>query len=168
MTENVAIEKYFHLGYDYKTITDLLLVHHGITMSVRTLKRRLKTNNLGKKKINVDEDLVRNIIRSKMQGPGQLAGYRKMWHILRIKHHVHAPRRLVAQILHELDPDGSKARKRNKLHRRIYQSHGPNQCWHIDGEKLVVSNLFSFYPFYDHSKPCLSLHFWLKPFSYEE
>ncbi|XP_067037606.1 uncharacterized protein [Acropora muricata] len=133
VTENVAIEKYFHLGYDYKTITDLLLVHHGITMSVRTLKRRLKSNNLGKKKINVDEDLVRNIIRSEMQGPGQLAGYRKMWHILRIKHHVHAPRRLVAQILHELDPDGSKARKRNKLHRRIYQSHGPNQCWHIDG-----------------------------------
>ena len=63
MTENVAIEKYFHLGYDYKTITDLLLVHHGIT-----LKRRLKTNNLGKKKINVDEDLVRNIIRSEMCG----------------------------------------------------------------------------------------------------
>lgn len=84
-----------------------LLVHHGITVSVRTLKRRLKSNNLGKKKINVDEDLVRNIIRSEMQGPGQLAGYRKMWHILRIKHHVHAPRRLVAQILHELDPDGT-------------------------------------------------------------
>ena len=92
MIENVAIEKYFHLGYDYKTITDLLLVDHGITMSVRTLKRRLKSNNLGKKKINVDEDLVRNIIRSEMQGPGHLAGYRTMWHILRIKHHVHTPR----------------------------------------------------------------------------
>ena len=54
-----------------------------------------------KKKINVDEDLVQNIVRIEMQGPGQLASYRKMWHILRLKHHVHAPRRLVAQILHE-------------------------------------------------------------------
>lgn len=115
----------------------MLQVHHGISMSVRTLKRRLQSYNLVKRKINVDEDLVRNIIRREMQGPGQLAGYRKMWHILRLKHHVHAPRKLVAQILHELDPDASKARKRNKLHRRIYQSHGPNQCWHIDGEILV-------------------------------
>lgn len=124
------------MGYNYKTITDLLQVHHGISMSVRTLKRRLQSYNLVKRKMNVDEDLVRNIIRSEMQEPGQLAGYRKMWHILRLKHHVHAPRKLVAQILHELDPDASKARKRNKLHRRIYQSHGPSQCWHIDGEIL--------------------------------
>lgn len=131
------IEKYFHLGYNYKTITDLLQVHHGISMSVRTLKRRLQSYNLVKRKINVDEDLVRNIIRSEMQGPGQLAGYRKMRHILRLKHHVHAPRKLVAQILHELVPDASKARKRNKLHRRMYRSHGPSQCWHIDGEILV-------------------------------
>ena len=117
-----------------------------------------------KRKINVDEDLVRNIIRSEMQGPGQLAGYRKMWHILRLKHHVHAPRKLVAQILHELDPDASKARKRNKLHRRIYQSHGPNQCWHIDGEIFVYKkkqafNIFLFSPFFN-GKPCSSLHFY--------
>ena len=166
MVESVVIEKYFHLGYDYKTITDLLQVYHGISMSVRTLKRRLQSDNVVKKKINVDEDLIRNIIRSEMQGPGQLAGYRKMWHILRIKHHVHAPRRLGTQIL---DPDGSKARKTNKLHHRIYQSHGPYQCWHIDGEKLVVSNyyLFTFNPFYD-SKPCLSLHFCLKALSYDQ
>lgn len=167
MIESVVIEKYFHLGYDYKTITDLLQVYHGITMSVRTLKRRLQSYNLVKKKINVDEDLIRNIIRSEMQGPGQLAGYRKMWHILRIKHHVHVPRRLVAQILRELDPDASKARKRNKVHCRIYHSYGPNQCWHIDGEKLVVSNLFTSNPFYD-CKPCLPLHFCLTALSYDE
>ena len=168
MIGSVVIEKYFHLGYDYKTIIDLLQVYHRITMSVRTLKRRLQSYNLVKKKINVDEDLIRNIIISEMQGPGQLADYRKMWHMLRIKHHVHAPRRLVAQILHGLDPDGTKAWKTNKLHHRIYQSHGPNQCWDIDGEKLVVSNyLFTFNPFYD-SKPCLSLHFCLKALSYDE
>ena len=81
MLENVAIEKYFHLGYNYETITDLLQVYHSITMSVCTLKRRLQSYNLVKRKINIDEDLVWNIIRSEMQGQGQLASYRKMWHI---------------------------------------------------------------------------------------
>ena len=63
-----------------------------------------------------------------------VASYRKMWHILRLKHHVHAPRRLVAQILHELDPDASNARKRTNC--RIYHSHGPSQCWHIELDSL--------------------------------
>ena len=31
------MEKYFHLGYDYETITDLLQAYHSITMSVCTL-----------------------------------------------------------------------------------------------------------------------------------
>ena len=142
-TASEVIEKYFHLGYDYKTITNMLQVYHGITMSVRTLKRRLQSYNLVKRKNSVNEDLIRNVIRREMQGPGQLAGYRKMWHILRIKHHVHAPRWLVAQILRELDPDASKARKRNKLHRRIYHSHRPNQCWHSDGE-IIIFNISDF------------------------
>ena len=94
--ESLVIEKHFYLCYDYETITDLLQVYHSITMSVCTLTRRLQSYNLVKRKINVDEDLNRNIIRGEMQGPGQLAGYRKMWHILRLKHHVHAPTRLVA------------------------------------------------------------------------
>ena len=118
--ESVVIEQYFHLCYDYETITDLLQVHHSITMSVCTLRRRLQSYNLVKRKINVDDDLNRNIIRGEMQGPGQRAGYSKMWHILRLKQHVHARRRLVSQILHELDTDASKAWKRNKPHRRIH------------------------------------------------
>ena len=68
------------------------------TMSVRTLKRRLQSYNLVKRKNSVNEDLIRNVIRREMQGPGQLAGYRKMWHILRIKHHVHAPRWLGGRV----------------------------------------------------------------------
>ena len=88
----------FHLGYDYKTITNMLQVYHGITMSVRTLKRRLQSYILVKRKNSVNEALIRNVIRREMQGPGQLAGYRKMWHILRIKHHVHAPRWLGGRV----------------------------------------------------------------------
>ena len=76
----------------------MLQVYHGITMSVRTLKRRLQSYILVKRKNSVNEALIRNVIRREMQGPGQLAGYRKMWHIPRIKHHVHAPRWLGGRV----------------------------------------------------------------------
>ena len=46
MLESVVIEKYFHLGYDYETIADLLQVYHSITMRVCTLRRRLQSYNL--------------------------------------------------------------------------------------------------------------------------
>ena len=32
------IEYYFHLGYKYEDIVNLLNIYHGISMSVRTLK----------------------------------------------------------------------------------------------------------------------------------
>ena len=108
-------------------------------MSVRTLKRRLKGYHLSRREdweedANTNEEHVRMLIWQEMQcAAGCLAGYRKMWHILRLKHHLHVPRRLVATILRDLDPEASDMRRRKKLKRRRYVSQGPNQCWHIDG-----------------------------------
>ena len=133
--EREVIEHYFHLGYKYKLITQLLKNIHGIEMSLRTLKRRLYDYQLFRRKENenFDEERVRNIIRQEIQGAGSLAGYRKMWHILRLKHQLHVPRQLVATILRELDPEASTMRRTKRLRRRQYVSQGPNQCWHIDG-----------------------------------
>ena len=68
-------------------------------------------------------------------GSGARLGYRSMWHLLRLQHHIHIPRRAVAQIMKELDPDGVEQRRR-QLSRRRYLSFGPNSCWHIDGNYL--------------------------------
>ena len=38
-----------------------------------------------------------NVIREEMEGPGSLSGYRSIWHALRLRHHVHVPRNLVAK-----------------------------------------------------------------------
>lgn len=130
------IEYYFHLGYKYEDIVNLLNIYHGISMSVRTLKRRLLKYDLKKKNVNINEQELRNIIQKEIEGIGQLSGYRKIWHLIRINHHIHAPRKLVAQIVHDLDPQASKERKGNKLKRRKYMSYGPNRCWHIDGMVL--------------------------------
>ncbi len=132
-TEQEIIQKYFHRGYDYRLITCLLKNEHSINISVRTLKRRLKACNLSKRREHICEEQVRDIIRGEMRGAGCLAGYRKMWHILKLKHHLHVPRKLVQRILKELDPEASNLRKNRMLKRRQYLSNGPNQCWHIDG-----------------------------------
>ena len=102
---------------------------HDICMDVRTLKRRLVRYKLSR-----NEEEVKNLIKEEMRGSGCLAGYRKMWHLLKIKYNVHVPRNMVAKLLHDLDPEASSLRKKKKLKRRHYLSHGPNQCWHIDGE----------------------------------
>ena len=66
-----------------------------------------------------------------------MAGYRKMWHILRLKHQLRVPRQLVARILRELDPEASTMRRMKRL-RCQYVSQGPNQRWHIDGVYAIL------------------------------
>ena len=134
--ERNYIEYYFHLGYKYEDIVKLLGIYHGVSMTVRTLRRKLQKYNLKKKNVNTDEQELRTIIQQEIEGAGRLAGYRKIWHVLRIKHHIHAPRKVVADIVHDLDPEASRARKGNRLKRRKYMSFGPNHCWHIDGKTI--------------------------------
>ncbi len=132
------IQEYFHLGYPYLAIVDLLK-KDGMSISLRTLKRKLSKLGLSRRGQNIDEDAITTLIRQEIQGAGRLAGYRSIWHALRLRHGVHVPRNLVARILKEIDPEGVQLRKSRRLTRRRYMSLGPNFCWHIDG-KLDMSN----------------------------
>ena len=102
-------------------------------MCVRTLKRRLRSLGLKRKGQVVEEEHLRNVISVEIQGAGRLSGYRSIWHALRLRHGLHVSRHVVARIIKELDPDGVKARKARRLHRRLYRSQGANACWHVDG-----------------------------------
>ena len=132
--ERVFIEKYFHRGYENKVIIDFLSCYHNIHMSLATLKRRLQSYGLGRRKQNIDDDALKDLIQREMSGPGQLRGYRAIWHSLRLVHHVHVARRRVAEILRELNPEACEQRRRRRLVRRKYSSYGPNFCWHVDGK----------------------------------
>ena len=132
-SERAIIEHYFHLGYKYDVIIGFMRSQHDICMDLRTLKRRLVKYNLSQNETWRDEE-VKSLIKEEMQASGCLSGYRKMWHMLKIKHNVHVPRSMVAKLLHDLDPEASSLRKKKKLKRRQYLSNGPNQCWHMDGE----------------------------------
>ena len=129
-----VIAYYFNCGYTYDVIIDFMNRHHGISISLRTLKRRLKEYDLKRKNVMIDEESVRNLIKIEMANAGEQSGYRAIWHALRLIHKVHPPRDMVARILRELDPVASQNRRARRLRRRRYTSQGPNQCWHVDGK----------------------------------
>ena len=128
------IERYFHLGYENNVIIDVLKCQHDIQISFSNLKRRLQDYGLNRRRVDVDENQLRQLIQTEISGPGELRGYRAVWHSLRLNHHLHIPRGVVARILRELDPEGTLQRRSRRLKRRKYTSYGPNFCWHADGK----------------------------------
>ncbi|CAB4030090.1 Hypothetical predicted protein [Paramuricea clavata] len=112
MAEREIITHNFHLGYPNEIIRQLLLNYHEVMMSLRTLKRRLRDIGL-RRNGNINEDLegrirqINEIIDNKISnGSGASLGYRSMWHLLRLRYHIHVPRRVVAQVIQEIDPEG--------------------------------------------------------------
>lgn len=61
-------------------------IHHGIKMSKRTLKRRLKLYGLSRRDSNITVQGLRAIIENEISGPGVLKGYRGMWNHLKCKY----------------------------------------------------------------------------------
>ena len=111
------------------------------------MKRRLKDYGL-RKRDAVKADLVERvrdlILLEICTGPDSLSGYRTMWHVLRLRHNIHVPRRLVELLMREVDPRGVEIRKHRSLRRRMYVSPGPNFCWHIDGMTNLSRMAFVF------------------------
>ena len=120
------------MGILTKQLCCLLEKQDDVRMHIRRLKRKLNDLVLKRKEANCD-DIVRELIKQEMQGAGSLAGYRYIWHALRLRHHVNVPRSQVASIMKEIDPQGVQERRSRRLKRRAYVSYGPNFCWHLDG-----------------------------------
>lgn len=140
------IEGYFYRGYRYLDIVSLLAKHHGVQIHVRTLKRKLKDLGLRRRETDFNEETVRMCIEKEMQDAGSLAGYRYIWHALRLRHRLIVPRGVVSAIMREIDIEGVRERKARRLRRRTYVSFGPNFAWHIDGMFILVSDVISYNP----------------------
>lgn len=61
--ERLAIEHYFNKGFRYETNVHFLAEYHGISMNVRTLKRRLRHYGLQRRNHFHSEHTVREIVR---------------------------------------------------------------------------------------------------------
>ena len=123
---------YFSRGYEYNAIVHFLAKFHDITMSIRTLKNRLRQYQLRRRTPTYDLNLVREAILRELSGPGCSSGYRSMRHTLHLQN-IQVPRHVVENVMRELDPDGCEQRRSRALQRRRYSSPGPNHTWHVDG-----------------------------------
>ena len=75
LTEREVTSYYFHCGYDYKAIVHLLNTHCHISLSGRTLKRRLQKYNL-RKNSNTDDSVLRTFINRELKTPSQCLQHR--------------------------------------------------------------------------------------------
>ena len=115
-TEQSLIECYFSRGFQYKSIVDFLKNRHGIVISERTLRNRLNEYGLRRRSPSSDINDVRKAMHELLNGPGNMGGYRSMWHALRTQG-LQVPRRMVEQLVRELDPEGCQSRRAKRLRR---------------------------------------------------
>ena len=122
---------YFSLGFNHKEILNCLAYSHGIIISLRTLRRSLKSMNLYRRKFKSDIVDVAVFVESQLQKHGQLHGY-KLMHLKCIQNGLVVTQDTVRHLLHVLDPEGVEYRRKRRLRRRSYSSLGPNYFWHVD------------------------------------
>ena len=91
-----------------------------------------------------DEEFIRQRINDILDGPGCVAGYRSVWHTLKLEG-LQVPRDNVEQTIRELDPEGCAERKARRLKRRQFVSPGPNCSWHVDGYDKLKPYGFPFH-----------------------
>lgn len=125
------IKTYFQLGFSNKEILALLANFDGNIISSSTLKRKLKSLGLFKRKNHSNLLDVACFILRQLNVSGALHGYR--WMHLKCKHSgFNIPRDTVYLIMKLLDPKGMQNRQRKRLKRRQYSCPGPNFVWHVD------------------------------------
>ncbi|XP_028416034.1 uncharacterized protein LOC114539597 [Dendronephthya gigantea] len=101
-------------------------------MSLRSLNTKLRSLGLRRKYNDLDINFLRDRIREELDGPLNSAGYRSVWHTLKLQG-IQVPRETVRVLVSELDPEGVRERRAKALRRRTYRSPGPNFVWHVDG-----------------------------------
>lgn len=122
---------YFQLGLTNTEILYCLANHHGIVISLRTLKRMAKTRGLYRRRNFSDILDVALFMLKEIESSGCSNGYRWMHLKCRQKGLV-VSQKTVRLLLGILDPKGVEERKRKRLRRRQYSSAGPNAVWHMD------------------------------------
>ncbi|KAK3103526.1 hypothetical protein FSP39_019860 [Pinctada imbricata] len=127
------IRCYHNHGYTYKDICGFILFTHHIIISLRSIKRIVKSLGLTRRKCRSNlEDVITKICHLQRNGYEHY-GYKAMWNHLNTQCGVSVSQENVRLILRAIDPTGVELRKRNNLRRRQYISRGPHFIVHVDG-----------------------------------
>lgn len=106
-------------------------------ISERTVYRRMHEFNLSKYNFTCisEEDLDAIVTRLAIEFPK--CGERMLNKILRGQGIV-TQRSVLRESILRVDPIGNEERKKNRLHRRIYNVQGPNHLWHVDTNHKLI------------------------------
>uniref|UniRef100_A0A3B1K095 Zmp:0000000984 n=1 Tax=Astyanax mexicanus TaxID=7994 RepID=A0A3B1K095_ASTMX len=125
------IQFYFALGLNHKEILLSLSGIDGISLSIRTLRRILKSLRLYRRKNKSDLLDIALFLTEHLERHGKLHGY-KLQHLKCLQAGYVVSQDTVRHLLKVLDPRGVELRRRNRLRRRLYRNPGPNFTWHVD------------------------------------
>ena len=112
------IKYYFSKEMAYQIVVHVLDACHDIQISLRTLKRKLKTMKLTKSP-NITDEVLRQIIKRELLGPSAGHGYRFMWCKLKAAYGVQVRRSTVMEILRQEDTAGTLLGKSRYIKRRV-------------------------------------------------
>ena len=110
------IRSYFEQGFSYAEIVATMLIVHGVSISLRHLKRLLSLAGLRRRGFRESplHLLVDSILRE-LENSEQCIGYRTMWKRLVRDHRLLVKRDTVPQLLQVIDQEGVARRKRHRL-----------------------------------------------------
>ncbi|XP_061669986.1 uncharacterized protein LOC133497816 isoform X2 [Syngnathoides biaculeatus] len=102
---------------------------HGIQISLRSLKSKLKEAGFYCRKIYSSENAIIRAIRLEFRGPLRLFGYRTIWQVLRQKYNLQIKRDGVMKMLRVFNPRGCERRTPRRFIRRTHHSlEDLNEC----------------------------------------
>ena len=78
--------------------------------SSRTLSRRLQHFGIKFTDYDIDVEAVERAVRKEMEGPGRLLGYRALHKKVREIHGLNVPRKLIYDVMYEVNPQGLEDR----------------------------------------------------------
>ena len=116
----------------YNQICCIISKHHGQSLTIRRMKEICR--NLGLNRVmNVTNDELKAIIEIEMETSRSNFGYRQLAESICLRYNINVSRENVRLALKEIDPTGVEERSKNVIKRRIYETEGPGDVYHIDG-----------------------------------
>jgi hypothetical protein len=112
------------------------------TWSLRSLDRRLRHFEIFYTDYNVEVADVQQAVAKELDGPGKLLGYRAMHKKVRQVHQLNVPRKLVNEVMYDLDPQGLEERTLARNRPRI-RGNFVTQARHFEIE--IAKSIFKYF-----------------------
>ena len=109
--------------------------------SLRSVDRRLRHFGIYYTDHNVDVEDVQQAVAKELDGPGKLLGYPATHKKVRQVHHLNVPRKLVNEVMYDLDPEGLEARALATNRPRVrgnFTTKGVNWVHAMDGHAKLM------------------------------